>query len=78
MPSAVKKIKPAPLPAQPIDPSVLMKGYGALTGQLALPDDIDWTQPIYAQVLTREKRRVGRVSGKRRPVVKKARPNVAA
>lgn len=74
MPSAVNKTKPAPKP----DPSVLIQGYGALKGKLALPDDIDWTKPIYEQVLTREKRRAGRVSGRRRPSAKKARPDVAA
>jgi hypothetical protein len=64
--ATVKNNKLPPGPNQPPDPSVLIKGYGSLKGQLPLPDDIDWTKPIYAQVLTREKRRAGRVSGKRR------------
>jgi hypothetical protein len=78
MPSAVKKTKPAPGKAQPPDPSILIKGYGALKGQLPLPHDIDWTKPIYEQVLARDKRRAGRVSGKRRLNSKKSRPDVAA
>ena len=60
------------------DPNVLIEGYGSLKGQLPLPHDIDWNKPIYAQVLAREKRRVGRAPAKRRPGAKKARPDVAA
>jgi hypothetical protein len=78
MPSAVKKAKSSPSQNQPADPGILIKGYGSLKGQLPLPDDIDWTKPIYEQVLTRDKRRAGRVSGKRRLSAKKAQPDVAA
>jgi hypothetical protein len=38
------------------DPSKLVKGYGSLRDQLPLPHDIDWTKPIYAQVLARDQR----------------------
>jgi hypothetical protein len=76
MSSAVRKTKAKPEPIP--DPSVLIKGYGALKCKLALPDDIDWTKPIYAQVLTREKRHAGHAMAKRRPSNKKARPDVAA
>jgi hypothetical protein len=60
------------------DPNVLIEGYGSLKGQLPLPHDIDWTKPIYAQVLARDKRGSGRVSVKRRQSAKKVRPDVAA
>jgi len=49
---AASKTKPAP--AQPADPTVLIKGYGALKDRLNLPDDIDWTKPIYEQTLSRK------------------------
>lgn len=78
MPSAASKAKSAPSRAQPSSPSALIKGYGALKGQLDMPDDIDWTKPIYEQALARAKRAAGRVSPKRRPTTKKARPEVAA
>jgi hypothetical protein len=77
MPSAGKVAAKKTKALEP-DPTILIKGYGSLKGQLPLPHDIDWTKPIYAQVLTREKRRVGRASGKGRPASKRTRPDVAA
>ena len=47
---------PAPISGQAVDPAVLIRGYGALRDSLVLPDDIDWTEPIYEQVLARERR----------------------
>jgi hypothetical protein len=74
----VKKSRNAPEPDQRADPRVLIKGYGSLKGKLALPDDIDWTKPIYSQVLARERRRADRASEKRRLGSKKSQPGVAA
>jgi hypothetical protein len=73
MPAAAKVTVKRTKALEP-DPSVLIEGYGSLKGKLPLPHDIDWTKPIYAQVLARDKRHSGRVSGKRRPGTKKARP----
>jgi hypothetical protein len=60
------------------DPNILIKGYGALRGQLHLPSDIDWTRPIYTQVLARDKPVKSRVSEKRIPAAKRVRHKVAA
>jgi hypothetical protein len=74
-PAAKSVQKKSRIPSKTVDANTLISGYGALRGQLMLPNDIDWTQPIYSQVLRRKK---PGVSAKRRPSSRKSHGGVAA
>jgi hypothetical protein len=51
-----RTVPPAHVEGHTVDPNVLISGYGAFKGHITLSNDVDWTAPIYAQVLARNKR----------------------